>query len=90
LISRLTKALPNVSLAWFIFSGLLISLLLKWNDVTLVFVKQIQSQKHIEQQTGSYFRPLIKKIFSDETNMFANDVQTPMKTADMEFHPTLT
>ncbi len=53
-------------------------------------MKQIQSQKHIEQQTGSYFRPLIKKIFSDETNMFANDVQTPMKTADMEFHPTLT
>ena len=37
------------------------------------------------------FHPtLIKKIFTDEPNMFANDTQTPMKIANMEFHPTLT
>ena len=31
----------------------------------------------------------IKKIL-DETNMFANQTQTPMKLENMEFHPTLT
>lgn len=29
------------------------------------------------------------KTNSDETNMFANDTQTPLKTANMESHPTL-